>query len=925
MSITLALLLAALSPAAAQDNHCADPHAPAVLDITRVLAQHISPGPAPGDYADLSPEALQARVDTLNDRARFIAPYAASYARLMDKVAGHNHSTFSRMADAATLNSPWSKYQNNPFAEYMPKDWSDISYSQLKVLQEIAREVTEQLREDLRAGTVSAPLDPGVLALGATSESAVAAMRLDQLLQQNEIPQSFRGHSPASVSDVRGLQDLTRGASPDARSQPAAFDVVSHHLRDTEDGAQTMWRWRERGTLPEAVKRKGLPQTLPNAATVAEELDALTREKWSLDAALSAAGLPAAETPELDAALQQLQQLDDLIAEIGLTLQERLSGFPTTYGVVLEDGKQVVGEVPKDTWRPAPVTGPGSRGYETHTLDGRLTFFPASPIAPDAPDLSGDQLDELVRVKDALELMEGNRSGLTPADVSMSPWLRQELGLGEPPALERFAENQRGLFLMEDGQIVLNKEVKRYRPSDWIRDRPAAIDLAALVPAEERQDYLLSIKSMTFKRSLGERSFTELTEEFDNTWLNRTVEVVDFPGWIFKGKDSDRWIGRRSETNLNRSEYISEQVDTLDDAVTTDAIYGRHQAAMDQLRAIHGLNNAHSSANDRYKELAQQTEMETGLFLATLPLSAMGLAEGGVAAVSKLRRGARFIDDGARLLDDGARLVDNLGAGADDLARVADDLDGVVDDFAHLDEAGFLHRSTALEDDFVRQYRGVYPDTELDELAIRGRFRDHHRFDDVGKLRQLQGREAVVQRQLDGSVLRDSDLFRADLKARGISDERIAWMKSKQAPLSFESPEQYQKFQSELDDVLKKMGLDDAQIDLKGTSTTFYSENPYKPLGHHFDAKADEIADIDLGIASPKMVDDMEAAGMAAHPKLAHIYKTRHTYEVYPDLKAFADKWEAILGREVNFVGLTNRSYPVLDPTDYIVRGLPTP
>jgi len=303
----------------------------------------------------------------------------------------------------------------------------------------------------------------------------------------------------------------------------------------------------------------------------------------------------------------------------------------------------------------------------------------------------------------------------------------------------------------------------------------------------------------------------------------------------------------------------------------------------------------------------------------------MGLAEGGVAAVSKLRSGARFIDDGARLIDDGVRLADELVEGADDLVRVADDLDGVVDDFAHLDEAGFLHRSTTLEDDFVRQYRSVYPDTELDELAIRSRFRDHHRFNDAGKLRQLQGREAVVQRQLDGSALRDSDLFRADLKARGISDERIAWMQNKQAPLSFESPEQYQKFQSELDDVLKKMGLDDAQIDLKGTSTTFYSENPSKPLGHHFDAKADELADIDLGIASPKMVDDMGAAGMSAHPKLPHIYKTRHTYEVYPELKAFADKWEAILGREVNFVGLTNRSYPVLDPTDYIVRGIPTP
>lgn len=70
----------------------------------------------------------------------------------------------------------------------------------------------------------------------------------------------------------------------------------------------------------------------------------------------------------------------------------------------------------------------------------------------------------------------------------------------------------------------------------------------------------------------------------------------------------------------------------------------------------------------------------------------------------------------------------------------------------------------------------------------------------------------------------------------GVTDSQISQMFAKEAPLGFESPEQFSRFSEELNDALDASGLPDAQVGLKGTSTTFYSENPGKPLGHHWDA-----------------------------------------------------------------------------------------
>ena len=173
---------------------------------------------------------------------------------------------------------------------------------------------------------------------------------------------------------------------------------------------------------------------------------------------------------------------------------------------------------------------------------------------------------------------------------------------------------------------------------------------------------------------------------------------------------------------------------------------------------------------------------------------------------------------------------------------------------------------------------------------------------------------AVTARRAENAKLMASDQLANDAKAVGVTPERLQLMLDKKAPLSFKSAEQFTEFKAELHQTLEKAGLKDATTEMRGTSTTFYSENPKKALGHHFDAKPTELADVDISLHSPSAAVKMEAAGMKPHPDIPSIFKTRNTYQAFPELKNFADKWQQILGREVNFVGLTSKAPAIVDP-----------
>lgn len=107
------------------------------------------------------------------------------------------------------------------------------------------------------------------------------------------------------------------------------------------------------------------------------------------------------------------------------------------------------------------------------------------------------------------------------------------------------------------------------------------------------------------------------------------------------------------------------------------------------------------------------------------------------------------------------------------------------------------------------------------------------------------------------------------------------------------------------------------EVGLKRTSTTFYSENPNKRLGHHWDADPAKLGDYDINITNPTMKAKLDELGIAPSEKYG-VFKTKDINNTFQPLNDFRTKWSGELGRDVNFVGYPK---PVTrDATEYILR-----
>jgi RHS repeat-associated protein len=188
----------------------------------------------------------------------------------------------------------------------------------------------------------------------------------------------------------------------------------------------------------------------------------------------------------------------------------------------------------------------------------------------------------------------------------------------------------------------------------------------------------------------------------------------------------------------------------------------------------------------------------------------------------------------------------------------------------------------------------------------------------AGEAESAEKADLIAQRVAANSALKDSSQFAIDMQKAGVTEAQISAMFAKELPLGFDSTEQFNQFKAELDASLNDADLQDAEVGMKGTATTFYSENPGKPLGHYWDADPSNPGDYDLNLSSHEMSTQMEEAGISPSEKYG-VYKTRDINATYPSLDEFQQKWSEILGRDVNFVGYPDTP-PTRDPTEYILR-----
>jgi hypothetical protein len=178
--------------------------------------------------------------------------------------------------------------------------------------------------------------------------------------------------------------------------------------------------------------------------------------------------------------------------------------------------------------------------------------------------------------------------------------------------------------------------------------------------------------------------------------------------------------------------------------------------------------------------------------------------------------------------------------------------------------------------------------------------------------------DPIAERQTANDALRKSPHFENDLSKANVSQQQLKWMNKQEAPLGFESPQQFQSFKQELTQALRQDGLDDAQVGMKGTATTFYSENPKKPVGHFWDADPSHPGDYDLNLSSTKMAQQMQEAGINVNPKYG-VYRTADINSQFPAVSDFSAKWSTILERDVNVVGYSAGTLPARDATEFIL------
>src|SRR5262249_13747404 len=101
-----------------------------------------------------------------------------------------------------------------------------------------------------------------------------------------------------------------------------------------------------------------------------------------------------------------------------------------------------------------------------------------------------------------------------------------------------------------------------------------------------------------------------------------------------------------------------------------------------------------------------------------------------------------------------------------------------------------------------------------------------------------------------------------------------------------------------------------ALVLITGTGTTFYSNNPDTPEGHHWDSSGPGTSDYEIEVFSPEL-----ATALLRNPKPAVNEEIatqgewvffrnagqRGFYQAFPQFESLGRRWENVLGRAIDF------------------------
>jgi hypothetical protein len=225
------------------------------------------------------------------------------------------------------------------------------------------------------------------------------------------------------------------------------------------------------------------------------------------------------------------------------------------------------------------------------------------------------------------------------------------------------------------------------------------------------------------------------------------------------------------------------------------------------------------------------------------------------------------------------------------------------------------------------------------------------------RVKQRLARKDVTPHQASASIDKDARFGRRkeelpkltddpnrvaqDLESARIERERYEIMKNgdparggERRPLAFETWDEYDEFKRDFGRLVRELGGGkeiEAQGQVIGSSTSFYSGNPDKPLGHYYDRKGPGFGDVDVDLFSPDLVKDMFDKGVPTLNEKVLVGGERTIFknegggklgfhDVFPKVSEFIETWSERLGREVDVklrIDLTLPPKPKTGPIEF--------